>query len=98
MPRSMARLPARSMPVGSREVDDEESNSCLDAAPALLLFDSERYQAHARTALGKVRLQMKEHRQRQVRLRDASLQCIDLSRSLLKQTMPIRPARLTALQ
>jgi signal transduction protein with GAF and PtsI domain len=87
---------ARSMPVGSDEVDDADSD--VDAAPALLLFDSELYQSRARAALGNVRRQMKEHRQRQILLRDASLQCIDLSRSLLKHTMPIRPAWLTALQ
>jgi hypothetical protein len=82
---------ARSMPVGSDEVDEKESD-------ALMLFDGELYQSRARAALGNVRRQMKEHRQRQILLRDASLQCIDLSRSLLKQTMPIRPAWLTALQ
>jgi hypothetical protein len=85
-------------PVGSDEVDDEESDSCLDAAPALLLFDSELCQSRARAALDRVRRQMKEHQQRQIRLRDASLQCIDLSRSLLKQTAPVRPAWLSALQ
>ena len=87
---------ARSMPVGSDEVDDEESDSGVDAA--LLSFYSERYQSRARAALGEVRRQMKEHRQRQIRLREASLQCIDLSRSLLKQTAPVRPAWLIALQ
>lgn len=85
---------ARSTPVGSDEVDD----SGVDAVPALKLFDSELYQSRARAALGNVRRQMKEHRQRQIRLRDASLQCIDLSRLLLKQTAPVRPAWLIALQ
>ena len=89
---------ARSMPVGSDEVDEEESDSGVAAAPALLVFDSELYQSRARAALGKVRRQMKEHQQRQIRLRDASLQCIDLSRLLLKQTAPVRPAWLMALQ
>lgn len=73
--------------------DEDDSASKLIAA----FCDLERWKSRAERNMAKTRRVMMEHRERQQRLCDDSYRRIATSRSLLKATVPVTPARLGGL-
>lgn len=60
--------------------------------PTQLFLDCEHWKSCAERALTRTRRAIMQHRQQQVRLCDASDECIALSRALLKETVPVTRA------
>jgi hypothetical protein len=60
--------------------------------PIYFFFDCEDWKSRAERALARTRRTIMEHRERQVRLCDASDRRIECSRSLLKASVPVRPS------
>ncbi|SEP50744.1 hypothetical protein SAMN02990966_07752 [Rhodospirillales bacterium URHD0017] len=60
--------------------------------PIYVFFDSEHWRSRAERNLARTRQAIMEHRQRQIRLCDASSRCIESSRSLLRASVPVRPS------
>lgn len=79
--------------------DDEDEGREPGAAYTMLYsYFDEHWMTRARISITETRRLMIAHKQRQTSLCDDSLRCIELSRSLLKQSMPLRPAWLAALR
>jgi hypothetical protein len=73
--------------------DEEEHRSEPTMGPPVhYYFDHEQWRSSAESALLRSRRAMMEHRERQVRLCDASKRCIESSRSLLKESVPAWPS------
>jgi hypothetical protein len=84
-------LPPAPIPVVASllpEVEDTEHGP--DQPPIYLFLGCEHWQSRAVCALVRTRRAIMEHRQRQVRLCDASDRRIESSRALLKESVPIR--------
>jgi len=60
--------------------------------PIYFFFDCELWKSRAERNLTRTRQAIMEHRQRQIRLCDASSRCIESSRSLLRASVPVRPS------
>ncbi len=60
--------------------------------PIYFFFDCEHWKSRAECALAVTRRTIMEHRQRQIRLCDASDRRIECSRSLLKASVPLGPS------
>jgi hypothetical protein len=73
--------------------DEEEHRSEPTMRPPVhYYFDHEQWRSRAESALLRSRRAMMEHRERQVRLCDASKRLIESSRSLLKESVPAWPS------
>jgi hypothetical protein len=64
--------------------------------PMYFFFDSDDWKSRADRALARTRQAMMEHRRRQISLCDASRCRIESSRSLLRDSVPVRPGWLDA--
>jgi hypothetical protein len=75
--------------------EDEAAELPVDQSISFF-FDCEHWKSRAERKLTQMRQAMIEHRQRQIRLCDASHRRIEASRSLLKASLPVRPTWLAA--
>jgi len=74
------------------ETRNEEAHRSELGPPVHYYFDHEQWRSRAESALLRSRRAMMEHRERQVRLCDASKRLIESSRSLLKESVPAWPS------
>ena len=74
------------------EAQDGDIEELPAYQPIYFFFDSDEWRSRAERNLTRTRQAIMEHRERQVRLCDASRRRIDSSRSLLKASVPLRPA------
>ena len=90
--------PTHLLPETEDEAHDEQDGPDQRSIyrPIYFYFDSEQWKSRAESALALTRQSIMEHRRRQVRLCDASDSRIVCSRSLLKDSVPIRPSWLAA--
>ena len=77
---------------------DQDGEPAEASAVVYAFFDSEYMMARAQKSITRVRGLLIEHKRRQTRLCDDSRRRIELSHLLLKQTAPVRPPWLVALQ
>lgn len=79
---------------GGTPSEDEDALSL----PVDLFSDMPHWRSRAERNIAKLRQGIVEDRRRHEKLREESRRCIDVSRSLLRQTVPVTPAWMIALQ
>jgi hypothetical protein len=93
---SPARISSRASLLLEAQDGEADRDALSIYHPIYFFFDCEQWKSRAECALARTRRTIMEHRQRQVRLCDASDRRIECSRSLLKASVPVRPSWLDA--
>lgn len=91
-----ARMPAQASLLPEVEETRRDPDELPISQPIYFFFDYDHWKSRADRHLTRTRQAIMEHRQRQVRLCDASDRRIESSRLLLKESVPVRPTWLVA--